>query len=143
MALLNLAGARPAGLGVGDSGQLRPCPEDASHCVVSQYPGSGREPARSHIHPFRYSGPSGEAMTRLLAVLLQQPRCTLVTTTPTYVHAEFRSARLGFVDDVEFQLGQAESVIHVRAASRIGIGDLGTNRARLEELREAFDAFDE
>lgn len=143
MALLNLGGKRPKDLGVGKDGRLRHCPADASHCVISQYPGSEREPAPSHIQPFRYSGPAGEAMTRLLAVLLQQSRCTLVTTTPTYVHAEFRSARLGFVDDVEFLLNQKESVIHVRAASRIGIGDLGMNRARLEELREAFDAFDE
>ena len=143
MALLNLAGKRPGDLGVGADGRLRPCPEHASHCVISQYPGNEREPASWHIHAFRYSGRAGEAMTRLLAVLLQQPRCALVTTTPTYVHAEFRSARLGLVDDVEFLLSQRESVIHVRAASRVGIGDFGTNRARLEELREAFDAFDE
>ena len=143
MALLNLARARPSDLGIGADGRLRACPANASHCVVSQYPGSGREPAPSHIHPFRYSGPAGEAMTRLLAVLLQQPRCTLVVTTPTYVHAEFRSARLGFVDDVEVLLSHGETVIHVRAASRLGIGDLGMNRARLEELREAFDTFDE
>ena len=47
------------------------------------------------------------------------------------------------MDDVEFLLVASEQVIHVRSASRLGITDFGVNRARVEELREAFDEADE
>ena len=45
-----------------------------------------------------------------------------------------------FTDDVEFSLDEAAGVIHVRSASRIGHGDRGVNRARVEAIRSAFMA---
>lgn len=143
MALLKLAGRRPDDLGVQDDGRLRPCRPGAGNCVCSQHGLDARDPGPHHIQAFRFEGRGADAMTRLLAVLLQQPRCNLVTNSSNYIHAEFSSARLGFVDDAEFLLSESESVIHVRSASRLGIGDLGVNRARLDDLREAFDAIDE
>jgi len=142
MALLNLAGKRPDDLGPQADGRLRPC-DSAANCVCSQHGLDGRDPGPSHIQAFRYAGRGADAMTRLLAVLLQQPRCTLVTNSSNYIHAEFSSATLGFVDDVEFLLSESESVIHLRSASRRSLSDFGLNRARLEDLREAFDTFDE
>jgi uncharacterized protein (DUF1499 family) len=40
------------------------------------------------------------------------------------------------VDDVEFYLDPAESVIQVRSASRLGQSDLGVNRQRVEAIRQ-------
>lgn len=142
MALLNLAGTRPNRLGPQADGRLRPC-RSAGNCVCSQHMLAGRDPGAGHIQPFRYAGRGADAMTRLLAVLLQQPRCTVVTYGASYFHAEFRSATLGLVDDVEFLLAESESVIHLRSASRLWPSDFGINRARLEELRLAFDTIDE
>ena len=45
---------------------------------------------------------------------------------------------MGFVDDVEFALDEAASAIHLRSASRLGIRDLGVNRARIETIRTQF-----
>jgi uncharacterized protein (DUF1499 family) len=45
---------------------------------------------------------------------------------------------MGYVDDVEFSLDPAASVIHVRSASRLGESDLGANRKRIEAIRVAF-----
>lgn len=142
MSLLKIHLKRPATIGLHD-GRLAPCPDDRANCVCSQQqadvPG---ELGPKHIHPLKYAGSGGDAMTRLLAVLLATPRCTLVTQTPHYLHAEFETALLGMVHDVEFVLAPEESVIHVRSAARIGLSDFGVNRARVEELRERFDDAD-
>ena len=52
-----------------------------------------------------------------------------------YLHAEFKSALLGFVDDVQFMADPAAGVIHMRSASRVGYSDLGANRKRVENIR--------
>ena len=58
---------------------------------------------------------------------------------PGYLYAEFTSRLMGFVDDVEFLL-EAAGAIQVRSASRLGKGDLGVNRARIEAIRALLDA---
>ena len=42
-----------------------------------------------------------------------------------------------YVDDVEFWFDPGANVIQVRSASRVGKGDLGMNRKRIEMVREA------
>jgi uncharacterized protein (DUF1499 family) len=64
------------------------------------------------------------------------PRTTIIESTDSYLYAEFASQLLGFVDDVEFYLDPAESVIQVRSASRLGQSDLGVNRQRVEAIRQ-------
>ena len=58
-----------------------------------------------------------------------------MTTTETYLHAEFKSAVFRFVDDVEFFADEGAGVIQVRSAARVGNSDLGVNRKRLETIR--------
>jgi uncharacterized protein (DUF1499 family) len=62
-------------------------------------------------------------------------RTRIVTETADYLHAECRSALLGFVDDLELHLRPDEGIIAVRSASRLGYSDLGVNRRRVEGLR--------
>jgi uncharacterized protein (DUF1499 family) len=45
-----------------------------------------------------------------------------------------------FVDDVEFWFDPAANVIQVRSASRVGRGDMGVNRKRIEAVRAALEA---
>lgn len=54
------------------------------------------------------------------------------------MHVEFTTALMRFVDDVEFRLGEQARAIQIRSASRVGYSDLGTNRKRMEEIREMF-----
>ena len=42
------------------------------------------------------------------------------------------------IDDSELRLDAAGKAIHVRSASRVGKGDLGVNRKRVERLRNLF-----
>jgi len=126
----NLAGDRPTNLGVKE-GKLAPCPT-SPNCVISQ----GDEDAEHAIAPLAYSGDSAQAIAKLTAIVKAMPRTTIIESTDSYLYAEFASQLLGFVDDVEFYLDPAESVIQVRSASRLGQSDLGVNRQRVEAIRQ-------
>ncbi len=65
----------------------------------------------------------------------QSPRTGIVQDSPVYLYAEFKSAGLGFVDDVEFALDKKANLIHVRSASRLGVRDFNVNRKRIESIR--------
>ena len=67
------------------------------------------------------------------------PRSTVVTNEPGYTHAEFRSAAWGFVDDVEFYFDEEAGLIQFRSAARLGYGDGGVNRKRMEAVRAAYE----
>jgi uncharacterized protein (DUF1499 family) len=53
----------------------------------------------------------------------------------TYLHYECASLLLRFVDDVEFLFDEPGKTIHFRSASRVGYGDFGVNRRRMEDIR--------
>ena len=57
------------------------------------------------------------------------------TSAENYLAAEYYSKLFGFVDDVEFR--KASDAVHVRSASRVGHSDMGANKKRISELREA------
>jgi len=63
------------------------------------------------------------------------PRTKLVQEDESFLHYEFTSLLLRFVDDVEFLFDDEAKAIHFRSASRTGYGDLGVNRARMEQVR--------
>jgi uncharacterized protein (DUF1499 family) len=83
-----------------------------------------------------YTSDASFAMTQILRAVSSMPRATVVKQEDTYLHAEFRSRIMGFVDDAEFYLDDANKLIHFRSAARLGRGDMGVNRQRMTELSE-------
>jgi uncharacterized protein (DUF1499 family) len=77
-------------------------------------------------------------MDRLVAVVRNMNRATIVTATPSYLHVEFRSALFRFVDDVEFVLDDSARLIHFRSASRTGYYDFGVNRGRMQRISDLY-----
>jgi len=126
------AGKRPTNLGV-NNGKLAPCPS-SPNCVSSQ-----SEDTLHKIEPLTFNTSAAEAMANLRKVIESQERTTIISESPNYIYAEFKSKIVGFVDDVEFYLDEAAKVIQVRSASRLGQSDLGVNRKRIETIRAAFD----
>ena len=55
-----------------------------------------------------------------------------------YLAATFTSSIFRFVDDLEIRIDTGQKMIHVRSASRIGHGDGGVNRKRVEHLENQF-----
>jgi uncharacterized protein (DUF1499 family) len=127
------AGKRPTNLGV-QNGSLAPCP-NTPNCVNSQ----STNPI-SQIEPLTYNSTGTQAIADLKTVIHNLERTTIVTENSNYLHAEFKSALMGYVDDVEFYLDEAQQAIHVRSASRLGKSDLGVNRKRIETIRAKLQA---
>ena len=108
---------------------LSPCPS-SPNCV------STWATDESHaIAPFQYKKPRAEAKEALKAVITSLPRVKLVEEDESYLHYEFTSLLLRFVDDIEFALDETTKTIHFRSASRTGYSDLGVNRRRMEQVR--------
>ncbi len=130
LGLAGCGGSRPDGLGLTD-GHLADCP-DSPNCVSSQ---AASDTQRMEALPLAL--PVAEAQAALHALLGEMDRVEIVGAEPGYIHAEATS-RLGFVDDVEFAFDEAEGLLHFRSASRLGYGDMGVNRARMEEIGARF-----
>jgi uncharacterized protein (DUF1499 family) len=127
------AGSRPAVIGF-SAGKFAP-PSWKPNCVSSTVEKSDD---KHFIAPIAYSGASADAWKKLVSVVKSNPRVTLINETANYLYVEFKSAGLGFVDDVEFALDEKAGVIQVRSASRLGVRDFGANRARVEAIRGQF-----
>jgi uncharacterized protein (DUF1499 family) len=130
MAPFSLAGRRPSRLGV-SGGQLAPCPA-SPNCVSSD----ASDPVH-HVAPLALRGEQSEGWVAIRQLVASWPRTRIVAATDEYLHAECRSALLGFVDDLELHLRPEPGVVAVRSASRLGYSDLGVNRRRVESLRAA------
>lgn len=118
---------RPDQLGVRD-GKLAPC-KRSPNCVSSQ-----ANPADAE----HYIAPIHGTMDAVRAALRAAPRVTVMRDEADYLHAEFRTRLMRFVDDVEFFFDG--HVIQVRSCSRLGRRDFGVNRRRIEALRALIEA---
>lgn len=132
--LVACSGVRPNNLGITENKQLRSCP-NTPNCVNTFAP--DKEHA---IAPILYTGTLAQAKAKLIRVINQMPRTRIITNSSSYLHVEYTTALWRFVDDVEFYLDDNSKVIHFRSASRLGKSDLGTNRSRMEKLRQLFAA---
>jgi uncharacterized protein (DUF1499 family) len=133
-----LQGQAPSDLGV-RNGRLKP-PSDTPNSVSSQADLYPKHPQREYarIAPLSYTGMSEQAMDKLAGILRSADHCVIVTQQPDYLYAQCSTALLRFTDDVEFWLDRTAGVIQLRSASRLGRGDLGVNRARMEKTRAQF-----
>ena len=113
--------------------KFSPCP-DSPNCVSSQSRDKGH-----FIEPLQYGGSLNDARQKLIDILENKKRVRLVKVETVFIHAEFRSLVLQFVDDVEFYFPPDQAIIHVKSASRKGYYDFGANRRRVERLRAAFE----
>jgi uncharacterized protein (DUF1499 family) len=130
LVLLACTGTRPPEVGV-HAGALRPCPS-TPNCVSSD---AGDPP--HHVAAFHLAVPAADAWSATVRAVEAMPRTAVLTRTDEFLHAECTSRIFRFVDDLELQLRSAEGVIAVRSASRLGRGDMGVNRRRVESLRAA------
>ncbi|MDO9596905.1 MAG: DUF1499 domain-containing protein [Azoarcus sp.] len=132
LVLGSLAGAQQLRAGTSPGASfLAPCPA-SPNCVSSQATTAGQR-----VDPLRYSGDEARARARLMAVLNHMERVRTTHDADGTVHAEFRSALFGFVDEVAFRF-DPPGQIQVRSASQSGYYDFGVNRRRVEMIRTLF-----
>jgi uncharacterized protein (DUF1499 family) len=130
------AGRMPADLGVRD-GRLKP-PSRTENSVSSQadlWPDAPQK-AYARIAPLPLPGGDAKAaIARIAAVVEDLPGAHVVERRDDYLYAQFTTALMRYVDDVEFWVDPAAGVVQVRSASRLGSKDFGVNRARIESIR--------
>ena len=79
-------------------------------------------------------------MAKIKAIVEGMDGATVIRSDPGYLYAQFTTRLMKYVDDVEFWFDPASQVVQVRSASRVGRGDFGVNRKRIEAVRAALAA---
>jgi len=134
-----LQGTAPTDLGVRD-GKLKP-PSNTENSVSSQASLYPDHPQRKYaeIAPLPVKGEGPATIAQIKAIVEGMDGAKVVKSEPGYLYAQFTTKLMKYVDDVEFWFDPAANVIQVRSASRVGRGDLGVNRKRIEAVRAALD----
>ncbi len=130
----------PNDLGVRD-GRLKP-PSNTDNSVTSQaalYPDHPQR-AYSDVAPLPLRGDGPATLAKISAVVAAMDDAQVVKSDPDYLYAQYTTRLMKFVDDVEFWYDPTARVIQVRSASRVGKGDMGVNRKRVEAVRAALAA---
>ena len=129
VALGACTGTPPATLGVVD-GELAPCPS-TPNCVHTA------DGVPEGVLPIALDPAAIDVWQKVQDAVANMPRTAVVSTTDRYLHAQETSRIFRFVDDLELLWMPERSELVVRSASRLGSGDLGVNRRRVERLRTA------
>lgn len=94
----------------------------------------------SSIAPLALRGDGPNTIAKLKGIVERMDGAKVITSAPDYLYAQFTTPLMKYVDDVEFWFDPANQVIQLRSASRVGKGDLGLNRKRMEVIRAALAA---
>ncbi len=130
------AGKVPTELGLVNGSELRPCP-DKPNCIQTYDPAD-----ESHFQlPLAFNG-DNEQTKKIMVAAISETGGKLISeeslaSSGYYLHAEYESDWLKFIDDVEIVI--KDGMIHIRSASRLGYSDMGVNANRFEEIKTAYD----
>ena len=97
--------------------ELKPCIQ-VSHCV------------REELNVENIDSP----FEKVKAIIEKSPRTKIVELDGDYLHAEVTSRIMKYVDDLEISSLQDKNNLIIRSESRVGDGDFGVNRKRVELL---------
>ena len=114
-------------------GRLSRCPAKPN-CVCSEF----RADNDHFVEPLVISSEdTADVITRLKSVIREMGG-SIRHEKDNYLAATFTSAIFRFVDDLEIRVDPEANLIHLRSSSRVGHGDRGVNRQRVEQLKKSF-----
>lgn len=111
--------------------QLRACPA-SPNCVCSE-----RQTEGAFVEPLTVTTTVADAWRNARQAIVENGG-DIVTERDGYLHAQFVTPLMRYVDDVELRIDENNRLIHIRSASRVGHSDMGANRARVAKIRSAF-----
>lgn len=114
--------------------KFKPCPK-TPNCVSTMAP---KEDKKHFITPISYNSSQEEAVEKMIQIINSLKGTTITVKDINYIHAIFSTKLLRFKDDVEFYFDDSSKLIHFKSASRIGSSDLGTNRKRMEKIKNLY-----
>ena len=95
--------------------ELKPCIQ-VSHCV------------REELNVENIDSP----FEKVKAIIEKSPRTKIVELDGDYLHAEVTSRIMKYVDDLEISSIPGKNTLIIRSESRVGDGDFGVNRKRVD-----------
>jgi uncharacterized protein (DUF1499 family) len=114
-------------------GRLQPCP-DKPNCVSSEFVSD----AAHYVEPIVYSADEAERVMPRLKTIIVDMGGSIQVEEADYLAATFTSSVFRFTDDLELRIDTDQKTIQLRSASRVGHGDGGANRKRVELLKKSF-----
>jgi len=114
-------------------GRLTRCP-DTPNCICSEFVPDGVH----YIEPIVISAGDAAHILIRLKTIIREMGGSIQAEKADYLAATFTSSIFRFVDDLEIRIDTGQKMIHLRSASRIGHGDGGVNRKRVEHLKNQF-----
>jgi uncharacterized protein (DUF1499 family) len=114
-------------------GRLKQCP-GKPNCVSSEFVSD----AQHYIEPLVYSAEHAASVVPELKTIIREMGGRIQLEETDYLAATFTSSIFRFVDDLEIRVDSGQRTIHLRSASRVGHGDGGVNRKRVERLKNSF-----
>ena len=110
--------------------KLPNCPP-TPNCVCSEY----FDDSHHYIKPINIASMSDDILMHKIKTTIRHMGGQIQQEQDNYLAATFTSSIFGFVDDFQVRVDPKLRVIQVRSASRVGRGDLGVNRKRVEQFR--------
>ena len=71
---------------------------------------------------------------KVVEAVANTPRTKIVEQSDSYIHAETKTKWRRYTDDLLVKALPDQSIIQVRSESRVGVGDNGVNKQRINEL---------
>ena len=101
--------------------ELKPCIQ-ISHCVREEFV------VENVSEPFE----------GIKQIIENTPRTKIVENDGDYLHAEVTSRIMKYVDDLEVSYSPENKKIVIRSESRVGEGDFGVNKKRVDSIKRSF-----
>ena len=76
----------------------------------------------------------GNAFEKATKIVSETPRTKIVEKTNLYIHAEAKTKWRRYTDDLLIKGIPEKGILQVRSESRVGIGDNGVNKRRVDNL---------
>ena len=74
------------------------------------------------------------AFRKATKIVSETPRTKIVEKTDSYIHAEAKTKWRGYTDDLLLKAIPERGIIQIRSESRVGIGDNGVNKKRVDDF---------
>jgi len=71
---------------------------------------------------------------KAIRIVSETPRTVIVEQTDFYIHAEAKTKWRRYTDDLLIKAIPEKGIIQVRSESRVGIGDNGVNKKRVDDF---------
>ena len=114
-------------------GKLQAC-KVTPNCICTE------EFDNKNAEPIDIQGVNADAAWELLKNVVIATGGKIESDDGRYLWATYSTPLFRFVDDFEARLDEQQAVIHLRSASRVGHGDMGVNKKRIESIIEKYQA---